>query len=137
VNAKSLPFVVSSGGQTVLAWKLLNATKPALKNVASSPTLTSGQNGGFFTSISSNGNNSAIIWALSRPLSHTQPGMTLYAFNPNSGGTTMTTLFQGSAGTWPNVSGDSNQVPVVANGEVFVASNKQLQIFGLKAPKKK
>jgi hypothetical protein len=27
--------------------------------------------------------------------------------------------------------GDSNQVPVVANGQVFVASNKQLRIFGL------
>jgi len=137
VNAKSLPFVVSSGGQTVLVWRLANSTTPALKNLASSPTLTSGQNGGFFTSVSSNGNNDAIIWALSRPLSHTQPGMTLYAFNPNSSGSTMTTLFQGSAGTWPNVSGDSNQVPVVANGEVFVASDKQLQIFGLKAAKKK
>jgi hypothetical protein len=37
-----------------------------------------------------------------------------------------------AAGNWPNVQGNSNLVPVVANGRVFVASNKQLQIFGLK-----
>jgi hypothetical protein len=33
------------------------------------------------------------------------------------------------------VGGNSNQVPVVANGKVYVASNKQLQIFGLKQTK--
>jgi hypothetical protein len=131
-NAKSVPFVVTSGGQTVGVWKLATSPAPALKNVTNSPALTTGQNGGFFTSISSNGAHSAIIWALGRPISKTQP-MILYAFNPNASGTTMTTLFQGNAGTWPNISGDSNQVPVVANGEVFVASNKALQIFGLKA----
>jgi hypothetical protein len=47
----------------------------------------------------------------------------------------MTQLFKGFAGAWQNVGGNSNLVPVVANGEVFVASNKQLQIFGLKAAK--
>jgi hypothetical protein len=137
MNSKSVALVVASGGQTVGVWKLSTSPTPALKNITNSPTLVSGQNGGFFTSISSNGNNGAIIWALSRPLSKSQDGMTLYAFNPNAGGTTMTTLFQGTAGSWPNYSGDSNQVPVVANGEVFVASNKQLQIFGLKTAKKK
>jgi hypothetical protein len=45
----------------------------------------------------------------------------------------MTQLFNGGAGSWPNVGGNSNLVPVVANGEVFVASYKQLQIFGLKS----
>jgi hypothetical protein len=40
-------------------------------------------------------------------------------------------LFSGLAGTWPNVRGNANIVPVVANGEVFVASFKQLAIFGL------
>jgi len=35
------------------------------------------------------------------------------------------------SGTWPNLSGNANLVPVVANGQVFVASYKQLQIFGL------
>jgi len=136
-NAKSVPFVVTSGGQTVEVWKLATSPAPGLKDVTNSPALATGQNGGFFTSISSNGSHNAIIWALSRPVSKTQPGMTLYALNPNVAGTAMPILFQGSAGTWPNYSGDSNQVPVVANGEVFVASNKELQIFGIKAKSKK
>jgi hypothetical protein len=71
--------------------------------------------------------------ALSRPLSQSMDTVYLYAFNPDSGGTTMKTLFRGSAGVWPNVTGNSNLVPVVANGEVFVGSNKELRIFGLKA----
>jgi len=44
----------------------------------------------------------------------------------------MTPLFQGNAGAWPNFRGNANLVPVVANGHVYVASNRQLQIFGLK-----
>ena len=46
----------------------------------------------------------------------------------------MTLLFHANAGVWPNYGGDSNQVPVVANGKVYVASDKQLQIFGLTQP---
>jgi hypothetical protein len=49
----------------------------------------------------------------------------------------MTQIFRGLAGNWANVHGNSNLIPVVANGEVFVASNKQLQIFGLKPGKTK
>jgi hypothetical protein len=91
-----------------------------------------GQNPGFFTSISSHGKSNAIIWALSHPASSSSPAIYLYAFNPDSGAT-MKTLFMHQAGTWPNFGGNSNLVPVVANGEVFVASHNQLQIFGLKA----
>jgi hypothetical protein len=42
-------------------------------------------------------------------------------------------LFGGVAGNWPNLGGNSNLVPVVANGQVFVGSNKQLRIYGLTA----
>ena len=42
-------------------------------------------------------------------------------------------MFSGGAGTWPNVGGNSNTVPVVANGKVYVASYEQLSIFGLGA----
>jgi hypothetical protein len=49
----------------------------------------------------------------------------------------MPVLFQAPAGSWPNYGNNANLVPVVANGEVFVASYQQLQIFGLLSPKKK
>jgi hypothetical protein len=55
----------------------------------------------------------------------------LYAFDPESSTATMPHIFQASAGNWPNTTGNANLVSVVANGEVFVASCKQLQIFGL------
>ena len=47
----------------------------------------------------------------------------------------MPVLFQGSAGSWINLGNNANLVPVVANGEVFVASYQQLQIFGLLSQK--
>jgi hypothetical protein len=109
-----------------------------LKQVTHSPSLSGGQDPGFFTSISSNGNQSPIIWALTRPQSPSNTGISLYAMNPDAGGTTMKLLFHTNAGAWPNFGGNSNQVPVVANGKVYVASNKQLQILGLKSqPKSK
>jgi hypothetical protein len=131
--------VVSSGGHSVAVWKLSTSPSPSLTKVANSISVGGGQNPGFFTSISSNGNSNAIIWALSHPpnSSSTYP-IGLFAFNPDAlNGSTMTTLFKAEAGNWPNVTGNSNLVPMVANGEVFVASNKQLQIFGLKAGTKK
>jgi hypothetical protein len=33
-------------------------------------------------------------------------------------------------GTWPNLRGNANIVPMVANGNVFVASYQTLTIFG-------
>jgi hypothetical protein len=121
--------VVSSGGNRVEVWKLQTSPRPKLTGVAYA-AIPSGQNGGFFTSVSSNGNASPIVWALSRPVSQ-QAGILLYAFNPESAGR-MTPLFKSYAGPWPNQGGDSNLVPMVANGKVYVASNKHLQIFGLK-----
>jgi hypothetical protein len=135
VDADGAARVVSSGGHVVKLWKLTTSPKPALTSVAASGSVGGGQNPGFFTSISSNGSSNTIVWALSHPNSSTEPRISLYAFNPDSG-STMTQLFKGPAGDWPNFNGNSNLVPVVANGEVFVASNRQLQIFGLKPPKK-
>jgi len=124
--------VVSSGGKRVRVWKLQTSPKPALTNVTNSPFITNGQFGGFFTSISSNGTASPIIWALGRPASLAANTIYLYAFNPDAGGSTMTSLFHGPAGSWPNFYGDSNLVPVVANGKVYVGTNQALKIFGLK-----
>ena len=124
--------VVSSGGEKVGVWKLQTSPRPSLTRVAASTPVINGQDSGFFTSISSNGTANPIIWALSRPASRTSNGIGLYAFNPDSGGSTMAPIFKSIAGAWPNVGGNSNLVPVVANGKVYVGTNKQLQIFGLK-----
>jgi hypothetical protein len=131
VDTDGIARVVTSGGRKVEVWKLTTSPTPKLTLVTESPALTTGQNAGFFTSVSSNGNSNPIIWAPTRPVSKTSDTMTLYAFNPDSGGKTMATLFSATAGTWPNFGGDSNQVPLIANGMVYVASNKQLDIFGL------
>ncbi len=121
--------VVSGGGRVVYVWKVKSSPTTSLSLAASSVSIGGGQDPGFFTSISSNGSSNPIIWALSRPTS-TDLSIYLYAFNPDSG-TTMKTLFRGPAGTWPNLEGNANLVPVVANGQVLVASHNQLEIFGL------
>lgn len=130
-----LARVVSSGGNVVNVWKLQTSPTPTLTKVAHA-SVTTGQDPGFFTSVSSNGNASPIIWALSRPLSKQLANIQLYAFNPESGGKTMAQLFRAGAGPWPNQGGNSNLVPTVANGMVYVASFRQLKIFGLKPAKK-
>jgi len=122
--------VVSSGGRVVNVWKVQTSPAVALTTVATSPSIGGGQARGFFTTISSNGNANPIIWAISHPTSATGAPISLFAFDPDSG-SPMTVLFQGTAGAWPNRGGNANLVPVVANGLVFVASNRQLQIFGL------
>ena len=126
----SLPRVISSGGRNVIIWKLNTSPITSLTWLASSASIGGGQDSGFFTTVSSNGTSNPIIWALSRPNS-TDLSVYLYAFNPDSG-SAIKALFRGPAGTWPNLGGNANLVPVVANGQVLVASNKQLQIFGLR-----
>jgi hypothetical protein len=95
---------------------------------AASP-VASGQDGGTFTTVSSNGRQAgtAIIWAVGRPLNPSPATVNLYAFAATPLNGTLPLLFSSPAGSW----GNANIVPVVANGRVFVASNKQLTIFGL------
>jgi hypothetical protein len=129
------PRIVSSGGKSIQVWKLRTSPSPGLTLVGSSGSIGGGQTPGFFTAVSSNGKTNAIIWALSHPAGNAT--INLYAFNPDLGGTKIKQIFRASAGSWPNPANNSNQVPVVALGEVFVASSQQLQIFGLKAGGKK
>ncbi|HZW92554.1 MAG TPA: hypothetical protein VFF64_06245 [Candidatus Eremiobacteraceae bacterium] len=126
-----LARVVSSGSNHVEVWKLQTSPKATLTRVAQSNAIVTGQSGGFFTSVSSNGNSNPIIWALSRPVSAKLTSTVLHAFNPEAVGG-MTQIFRYVTGPWPYYSGDLNQVPVVANGKVYVATYKELQIFGLK-----
>jgi hypothetical protein len=127
--------VVSSGSNHVEVWKLQSSPAPKLTRVAQSNAIVAGQDGGFFTSVSSNGNSNLIIWALSRPLPQAPNNTVLHAFNPESVGG-MTQIFRFVAGPWPSLHANMNQVPVVANGKVYVATNKELQILGLKQPTK-
>jgi hypothetical protein len=124
--------VVSSGGRSLMVWKLATSPTVHLVKAAASPSLGGTQFPGFFTSISSNGVNQVVIWALTRPQGGNGSPIYLYAFAEQaSSSQPLKMLFKGVAGAWPNLGGNSNLVPVVANGEVFVASHRQLQIFGL------
>jgi len=130
------PVLVASGGNMIKAYEVITSPSPSLKLVTAA-TIVTGQNAGnnlptgFFTSVSSNAMTNPIIWAISRPISLSEPAVTLYAFSPLGKGGKMTQLFSTVAGTWPYVRGRINQVPVVANGKVYVASYQQLNIYGL------
>jgi hypothetical protein len=138
--------VVTSHGSTLRTWQVQMSPSPTLALEATA-TISSGQDQdpGFFTSVSSDGTTagSAIIWAVSRPtgVGADPTAVNLFAFAapPTSGSTTLTQLFSAPAGSWPNTGGNANIVPVVANGNVFVASAYldasgntwgQLNIFG-------
>ncbi len=122
--------IVSSGGYSVEFWKVLTGAKPTLGQESGTGSMTSGvQDPGFFTTVSTNGTiaNTGVVWAMSRADGTANENVVLFAFNANTGAT----LFSANAGTWPNVSGDADLVPVVANGKVYVASYQGLAIFGL------
>jgi hypothetical protein len=124
--------VVTSGNNDVGIWKVSAANgKPKLKFQNNPGSVDGAQFPGFFTSVSSNGTlkGTAVVWAVGRPTNSNPAHVNLYAFDPDKG----TTLFSGLAGSWPNTGGDSNIVPVVANGKVYVASNQDFAIFGLAA----
>jgi hypothetical protein len=116
--------IVSSGGnQRIQVW-----LEPSFQFESQSPVLNGGA--GFFTSVSSYGSENALIWAVDRAASSSTE-LTLYAYDPAA----KKIVFEEAAGTWP-ASNDAhnNTVPVVANGQVFVASYKQLTIWGLSSP---
>ena len=122
--------VVTSGGNGVEVWKVsIRGGKPKLVLQSQPGGVSDGQDPGFFTVISSNGGqkHSAIVWAVSRPVSASNADVSLYAFDPDKG----TQLFNAVAGSWHNLGGNSNIVPVVADGHVFVASDESLTIFGI------
>ncbi len=129
----STPRIVASGGNTVTVWKVPPSHPIKLAAAGVSPILPGRQDHGFFTSVSSDGANSgAIIWALARP-EKVHGSITLFAFTsePPSSGSQLETLFQAAAGSWEESNSNANLVPVVANGKVYVASDRQLDIFGL------
>jgi hypothetical protein len=123
--------IVSSGGSNVNVWRVETSPTVKMVNESTSPGIGGGQDPGFFTSVSSDDSKDGIIWAVSRPTNPSPANVSLFAFSAKPSGSTIPLLFQATAGTWPNTGGNANIVPVVANGKVFVASNKQVNIFGL------
>jgi hypothetical protein len=121
--------VVSSAG-SLQTWKIETSPAPVLVAEGTGTVQQSEQDPGFFTVVSSHlaNLNSAIIWAVARP-SQSAP-LTLYAFAAVPTNGTLRQLYSSPAGQWPNLGGNANIVPVVANGKVYVAAYKGLMIFG-------
>jgi hypothetical protein len=122
--------IVSSGGKQIKIWRVDSSTTLFQENAA---PLFLNQNNGSFTTVSSYGPSSlaapAIIWSVERPSKgKALTARTLYAFNATTGKTLKSVL---SAGFWSHLTANANIVPVVANGKVYVASDKVLNIFGL------
>jgi len=120
--------IVTSGGNSLMVWEL-EGNYPSLTRKSQYNGIAGAQDPGFLTSVSSNGTTAgtAIVWAVGRPTDNDPAYVDLYAVNPDTG----TELFSETAGAWPNTGGNSNIVPVVDNGLVYVASDQMLTIFGL------
>jgi hypothetical protein len=129
MGADGVRRIVSSGASYIGVWKA--PTSPATLQPDKAFNIVSGQDPGFFTSVSSNGQKpgTAIIWAVSRPTDSNPAKVSLYAFDPTAA-THSPPVFSSIAGSWPRPNGNANIVPVVANGKVFVASFAALNIFG-------
>jgi hypothetical protein len=122
--------VVTAAGP-LQTWQV--STSPAPHWVAESTTSTipgSVQDPGFFTVVSSDERKAgtAIIWAVGRPTSST--GLMLYAFSATPVEGSLPLLYSAAAGQWPNLGGNANTVPLVANGLVYVGAYQTLTIFG-------
>ena len=124
----------ASGSNHVEVWKLQTSPKVTLTRVAQSNAIVTGQSRGFFTSVSSNGNaNPHHLGIVAADFCNNGQSCCL-PLTPNRPGG-MIQIFHYEAGPWPYYRGDLNQVPVVANGKVYVATYKELQIFGFEAAK--
>ena len=130
LDASGSGRVVSSGGNLVKLYQVQTSPQPALNLLKSSVYIASLLDPGFFTSISSNQTSNQVIWAVSRPQTAGKYPIFLYAFDPNTTKKSMKKLIRIKAG-FANTGGNSNLAPTVANGQVFVSSNKVLNIFGL------
>ena len=126
--------IVTSQGSAIQTFPLTSLSPEGTSS------LSTGQDGGFFTTVSCNGGggafwrctNTPIIWAVSRPLSSTSTGVYLYAFSGlAANGSYPLLLGPTQVGSWPNLGGNANIVPTVSNGRVYVASNKLLTILSV------
>lgn len=118
--------VVTSAGTTLG----LYTVSPSGVTPATSTSLPAKTYGdpGTITTISSNGTASGtgVIWTVSGPDAFAN--LTLYAYNASN----LSLLYSStSAGYWSYTTANSNTSPVVANGHVYVTSNRDLTIWTL------
>lgn len=141
VGSDGNPRVLTAGSNGVTSWQV--QTSPSTKLLQQTSTGGGAADGlpdfgGTIPVISSNGTaaGSGIVWFTRKPQSSsdTDPGTPINLMAYDASNLTKQ-LFSAQAGTWTHaVNSNANAVPTVANGKVYVASNKQLQIFGLLPP---
>jgi hypothetical protein len=114
VGSDGVGRVLSSAENRIVPWTIQTSPSVTLVSQTEFSGIVTGQDPGFFTSVSSNGTQAgtAVIWAVSRPTNTNPATVLLYAFNTANGAL----LFSATAGTWPNTGGNANIVPVIANG---------------------
>jgi hypothetical protein len=129
VGSDGTPRIVTSGNNNAKTYKLSVKNTPSLKLDKNLGQVEGVYFPGFLTSVSSNGTKAGteIVWAMGRPTDFQQEVIKLHAFDAEKGGQ----IFVTNAGYWTNSISDSNTVPVVANGKVYVATVKSLTIYGL------
>ncbi len=132
VGSDGVPRIVTSGNSQITSWRLQTTPSVALFQESTSPAFPNGQDPGMFTTISSNATTAgtAIAWTVTHPNDSNPADVELAAVDPSDGAV----LYSADAGTWPSSHANANIVPSVAGGRVFVASYKQLAIFGLLPP---
>jgi len=137
VGSDGMPYLLTGGHRGVTSWRLQTTPSPHLTLQSSTgPDAVSGlADNGSFPVVSSNGTTegSGVVWFVQKPAtsSDEDPGtpVTLMAYAASD---LTQQLLSIEAGTWTHAKkSNANLVPTVANGRVYLASNKQLQIFGL------
>ena len=135
-GADLVPRIITGGRNGVQSFKLDFGPPRLIPEFSTGTAPVSGMPdfGGTFPVISSNGTvaGTAVVWWVQRPAtsSTTEPGtaLTLHAYNAAN----FTPLYSAQAGTWlAAAESNANVTPTVANGKVYVASERQLEIFGL------
>jgi len=129
VGSDGKPRIVTSGNNTAKSYILKAKGTPKLTLDKTLGQVEGVYFPGFLTTVSSNGTKAGtgIVWAMGRPTDFEQEVLKLHAFDAEKGGQ----IFETNAGYWTNSISDSNTVPLVANGKVYIATVKSLTIYGL------
>jgi hypothetical protein len=111
---------------------------PSLSLASQGSFTEPGAGGGYYTgtfqgaspSVSANGTSNGIVWADDWVRDQGNPIQYLYAYNASNVTTPLWTSLQNPARDGAGGS-QKNGIPTVADGKVFLASDSQLQVYGL------